>query len=237
VKLTAGVRQGGVLSPLLFVVFVDDLLIELRDSTLGCHIKGICLNAAMYADDLLLMSISVCQLQRMVDLCLDEFNKIDMLINVKKSICIRIGDRHKADVGNIVINAERMDWKCELKYLGVYFVASKVLKCNLQMARQKYFRALNGLFAKVGTRSSPIVTLSLVESFCAPLLGYSIESFNVRQADFNYLDSAYNAAFSKIFTKYDKIVIGSCQFYCGLLPFSLKADIKRLKFYAKLACI
>ena len=107
VKLTAGVRQGGALSLLLFAVFVDDLLIKLRDSTLGCHIKGICLNAVMYADDLLLMSISVCQLQRMVDLCLDEFNKIDMLLNVKKSICIGIGDNHKADVGNIVINADR----------------------------------------------------------------------------------------------------------------------------------
>ena len=38
---------------------LDDLQIKLRDSTLGCHIKGICLNAAMYADDLILMSISV----------------------------------------------------------------------------------------------------------------------------------------------------------------------------------
>ena len=78
VKLTAGVRQGGVLSPLLFAVFVDDLLIKLRESSLGCHIKGICLNAVMYADDLPLMSISVCHLQRMAELCLDEFNKIDV---------------------------------------------------------------------------------------------------------------------------------------------------------------
>ena len=48
-----------------------------------------------------------------------------MFINVKKCICIRIGERHKADVDKIVINAECMKWKCELKYLGVYFVASK----------------------------------------------------------------------------------------------------------------
>ncbi len=70
VKLTAGVRQGGVLSPLLFAVFVDDLLVKLRNSSLGCYIKGICLNAAMFADDLLLLSISVCDLQRMVNVWL-----------------------------------------------------------------------------------------------------------------------------------------------------------------------
>ena len=68
--MTAGVRQGGVLSPMLFAVFVDDLLLKLKNCSSGCHIEGICLNAAMFADDLLLMTISVCDLQRMVNLCL-----------------------------------------------------------------------------------------------------------------------------------------------------------------------
>ena len=70
-----------------------------------------------------------------------------------------------------------------------------------------------------------------------PLLGYGIESFNVREADYNCLDSAYNAAFAKIFSSYDKGIIRSCQFYCGCLPFRLKTDIKRLKFFAKLSSI
>jgi len=61
-KLTAGVRQGGVLSPLLFAIFVDDILVKLKKSSLGCYINGLCLNAIMYADDLLLLSISVTDL-------------------------------------------------------------------------------------------------------------------------------------------------------------------------------
>ena len=74
VKLTAGVRQGGVLSPLLFAVYVDDLLIKLSKSSLGCYINGLCLNSIMHADDLLLLSISVYDLQKMIDLCLHEFD-------------------------------------------------------------------------------------------------------------------------------------------------------------------
>ena len=128
-----------------------------------------------------------------------------------------------------------MDWKYEMKYLGVYFLATKVLKCNLQPVRQKYFRALNGLFSKIGTRSSPMVTLSLIDSFCVPLLSYGIESFNTQKSDCGYLDSACNAAFAKLFSSYDKSVISCCQFYCGVLPFSMRIDIRRLQFYVNLS--
>jgi hypothetical protein len=76
VKINSGVRQGGVLSPFLFAVFVDDVLVKLRKSSLGCRLKGILINAIMYADDILLMSISLRDLQLMVDLCHKEFSDI-----------------------------------------------------------------------------------------------------------------------------------------------------------------
>ena len=74
VALKAGVRQGGILSPYLFAVFVNSVLIKLKSSKLGCHIAGMCFNAIMYADDLLLLAISLRDLQLMVDLCIEELN-------------------------------------------------------------------------------------------------------------------------------------------------------------------
>jgi hypothetical protein len=147
---------------------------------------------------------------------------------------MRIGQRHNAEVCKIIVNDETLDWKCELRYLGVYFVSANVLRCNLQVMRQKYFRALNGIFSKIGTRSSPMVTLSLVDSFCVPILTYGIESFDIRISDYNYLDAAYNAAFAKVFSSFDKNVIRCCQFYCGAMPLSLMIDVKRLNFYSNL---
>ena len=59
----------------------------------------------------------------------------------------------------------------------------------------------------------------------------------MRKADYNYLDSVYNTAFAKIFTSCNKNIIRNCQFYCVLLPFNLRIDIRRLKFYAKFSSI
>ena len=37
-EVTNGVRQGGVLSPLFFSIYIDDLLLKLKNAGYGCHI-------------------------------------------------------------------------------------------------------------------------------------------------------------------------------------------------------
>ena len=46
-----GVRQGGVLSPYLFAVYLDDLSNELNNIKAGCYIGEVLLNHLMFADD------------------------------------------------------------------------------------------------------------------------------------------------------------------------------------------
>ena len=53
-----GVRQGAVSSAILFAVYIDELLVVLRQSRLGCHINGVFFGALVFADDILLLSAS-----------------------------------------------------------------------------------------------------------------------------------------------------------------------------------
>ena len=55
-KVVNGTRQGSVLSPGFFSVYVDDLLIQLRKSNVGCYIGGKFVGAAGYADDIILLA-------------------------------------------------------------------------------------------------------------------------------------------------------------------------------------
>ena len=53
--ISNGTRQGSVLSLIVFSVYLDDLLHELRCLGLGCRMAGLWVGSVGYADDLLLM--------------------------------------------------------------------------------------------------------------------------------------------------------------------------------------
>ena len=64
-----GIRQGSVLSPALFSIYLDDLIKELRDERLGCHIGGVWMGVYGHADDLILLAPVRLVLKRMVTIC------------------------------------------------------------------------------------------------------------------------------------------------------------------------
>ena len=51
-NISNGVRQGGILSPKLFSVYMDDLSNILISSGVGCFLNNVCFNHVFYADDL-----------------------------------------------------------------------------------------------------------------------------------------------------------------------------------------
>ena len=51
-----GVRQGGILSPILFNVYMDDLSKCLNGSNTGCLVGDSIVNHLMYTDDSVLLS-------------------------------------------------------------------------------------------------------------------------------------------------------------------------------------
>ena len=65
-NVSNGVRQGGILSPKLFAIYVDDLSHELTLCKSGCYIDDQCMNHVMYADDICLMAPSAIGLQKML---------------------------------------------------------------------------------------------------------------------------------------------------------------------------
>ena len=88
-QVTNGVRQGAVSSPILFCIYIDKLIKQLRYSSIGCKISNFYLGVWVYADDIILLSPSRRGLQDMVNIC-EQFANIFKLIfctniNVEKT--------------------------------------------------------------------------------------------------------------------------------------------------------
>jgi len=66
---TNGVKQGGVLSPVLFCVYIGDLLVLLSNANIGCFIGNNYVGALAYADDLILLAPSASALPKKLDIC------------------------------------------------------------------------------------------------------------------------------------------------------------------------
>ena len=68
-SVTNGTRQGSVLSPALFAVYLDDLLLELRQLKVGCQVGGWWYGATCFADDLFLLAPSRSAAEMMLKTC------------------------------------------------------------------------------------------------------------------------------------------------------------------------
>jgi hypothetical protein len=205
-SVLSGVRQGGILSPILFNLYVNCFLTSLRKLDLGCHVKNLFLGCIMYADDLLLLSPSVVNLQRMLDLCDNMGRELDIRFNCTKSKCICIGPHQMHNLAIMTISNAEIKWVDEIKYLGLSIKSNKVFTIDYNDIRRKFFVSVNCILNKC-KYSSDIVKLQLLESHCLPILLYVIESLNLATAQMKDINSWWNSVYRKIFgyNKWDSV--------------------------------
>ena len=82
------------MAPSLFAVYIDDVVSRLSLSQRYFIM--------LYANDILMISPSVSELQNIVSICERELNFFDMQINVRKSCCMRIGQRYNVKCADIL---------------------------------------------------------------------------------------------------------------------------------------
>jgi hypothetical protein len=89
--ISCGVRQGGVLSLLLFAIYVDDLITKLRNSGYGAYVGRIFEGCLLHADDFVLISCTCHVLGQMLEICNSYGITLDLKFNSVKSQLLTIG--------------------------------------------------------------------------------------------------------------------------------------------------
>ena len=197
-NVTAGVRQGGVLSPDFYGIYVDELISILKKAGLGCYVSGIFAASLFYADDMAVLAPSVKGLQRMLNLCSSYCDKWDILLNPKKTKNLFFG-KGKMPSHSVCINNTPIPWVESWDYLGVTVKSGDRFSCCIKDKLCSFYRALNTIIRTDG-RPDELVLLRLLEAHCLPILTYGIEIIHViNRDDRRQLRVAYNSIFRCLF--------------------------------------
>ena len=197
-KVTNGVRQGSLLSPKLFAVYVNDLSDILIQSKIGCFIEDTCFNHLYYADDLCLLAPSAIALQRLLNVCSVYGIEHDIKYNSAKSACLIFKPHYyKLCSPRVYLDNEVIAYVSTINYLGI--TLDTKLQDNeemLKQVRKLYIRA--NVFLRKFTACSDDIKLQLFQSYCTNVYcAHLWGDYNLYV--YKKVKVAYNNAFRSLF--------------------------------------
>src|ERR1043165_4846129 len=99
----------------------------------GAYFLPLC--SVYYQTDLLLLSASVLDLQKMLDVCGDSGNNLGINFNCSKSICMSVGSYQNTPSPKTV-NGLQIPWVEKIKYLGITLKKAHKFTVDLSETRR-----------------------------------------------------------------------------------------------------
>jgi len=167
-----GVKQGGVISPILFCIYIDSLLCALQNSGVGCYIGYMFLGALAYADDIVLLAPTPSAMRTMLALCDSFADDLHIVFNAKKSKCIHIGPELKLPYGSpeFFIGDMAIEFVDKWPHLGHIISATRDDKADIMSKRNTLCQHINNVLCFFASRD-PITKLKLMKAYCNSFYG------------------------------------------------------------------
>jgi hypothetical protein len=197
--VTNGVRQGGIMSPVLFNVYMNDLSVRLNASKCGCNINGSFINHLMYADDSCVIAPSPSALQRLLDICNSFAYENSIIYNEQKTKCMffKSSTLGKLFVPSVYLNGKPLDYVTSQKYLGINITND--LSDDSDIIRQvKALYVRGNMLVHKFNHCSDDVKRSLFRSYCSNVYGSQLWS-QYKKESYRRVNVAYNNIYRKLF--------------------------------------
>ena len=151
-EILNGVKQGAVLSAVLFCIYVDDLIKKLRRKREGCWVNDEFVGMIVYADDIALLAPSLDGLQNMINDCAAyaQSHNLKFSTNINlakcKTKCIAFTQR-KVKLNNLMLDGKELPWVNSLKHLGTTVTNNgpKIISNDITEKRAQYIAKNNEL--------------------------------------------------------------------------------------------
>lgn len=227
----SGVKQGCILSPLLFILVLDWVMKKANKNTQGIRwtlTRQQYLHDLDFADDICLMT----HRRADMDIKLKNLTKyaaqVGLSINVSKTKIIRINTEAPC---NLFINNEQIEEVEKFCYLGSYITgdggAEEDVKSRIQKARQA-FGMLNNIWRS--TKYSKNLKLKIFKSNVLSVLLYGCETWKVTNKLVGLLQVFVNKCLRRILRIFWPNKIENQQLWTSAKCEQMRIQIKRRKW-------
>ena len=174
-KTYKGVRQGCVLSPHLFNIFINDLPGIFDDSCRPVENGNKNLSCLMFADDIVLLAESKEGLQTCLNKLEGYAKDWKMTVNKKKTKVMIIQNRGKMPAIDITYEGQRLEVVDNYKYLGTIVSRTGSFKLNEVYLKNKGLKARYAITRNVGIDCKVSTMMRLFQRMIEPILLYNCE--------------------------------------------------------------
>ena len=198
-QVLTGTKQGGVLSPRIFTLYIDELIRRLRKKGIGCHMIDLFLACLLYADDMCLIAPTRGAMQSMLDICVEFCEEFCLSFNTKKSKVLIFGETKDKCVNPLLLYDTPLEFVPQWTYLGATIVAGKTLTFSCKKELSNFYRSINSLLSAI-QKPNELVLMNLLYSNCVPVLTNAAEVKFFSNAEMHDCNVALNNAIRRIFT-------------------------------------
>lgn len=181
-KTREGLRQGGVLSPVLFTIFMDEIIRKCQTGIRKLHVgykelKPVFMSECAFADDVVVMAGSASELQTNLLIWKEILTENSMKMNIEKTKVMAVANEPQQM--HIQIEGKVIEQVQQFNYLGVIIentgrqeldITEKIEKSN------KLYYAINKTFINKKEVSRK-TKMTVYKTIVRPILTYGCESW------------------------------------------------------------
>jgi len=178
VTVSNGVKQGGILSPILFFcIYIDSLLYSLAKSGIGCFIGRLFVGSLVYADDIVLLSPTASGMRTLLHLCDMFANDFSVVFNAGRTTGKWLSFKARQNSASYYKNPPRFliggnatEFVSGWPHLGHILTTDINNKTDTEHRKHSVCGQMNDVLHYFGKRQS-IVKLQLMKIYCSSFYG------------------------------------------------------------------
>jgi hypothetical protein len=232
--LKAGVQQGSLISPLLYSIFIDDIVSHLEKGPgLKSPFIGIKnFNVLMYADDIAVVASTAEEMNRLLTMCLEHSNNNNYRFSPKKCVFLSKMKPPKP----IMMGNNELERVANFCYLGIYFNFKGFDKnAQIQATKAKALKT-EKFFKRIGMNSGGwhlASKIAVYKSFIRSKLEYGLAILEYTKKQVDEIDKVQREALCDMLGVPRNSSASTLRVLTGLVTLEQRQNILRAKFISK----